>query len=150
MNVAQLMNVLDKVEKIRGVAFDWNELYKSLGRSTGHREIGLVAQEVEAVFPELVTHWGEEGYRAVDYGRLTGVLVEAVKELRAEKDSQIAALEKQNAALRRQSAAMDARLTAIEKKMRSGGTHRSTNTRRIRNSDEEKNLKKLLQVSGGS
>ena len=130
MNVAQLMNVLDKIEKIRGVAFDWNDLYKSLGRSTGHREIGVVAQEVEAVFPELVTHWGEEGYRAVDYGRLTGVLVEAVKELRAEKDSQIAALEKQNAALRLQSAAMDARLTAIEKKMRSSGSHRSTNTRR--------------------
>jgi hypothetical protein len=51
------------------------------------------SQEVEAVFPELVTTWGAESYRAVDYSRLTGVLIEAIKELRAEKDAQIAALE---------------------------------------------------------
>jgi len=82
-DVEQLKNVLDRLEKIRGVSFDWNDLYESFGRSTGHREIGVIAQEVEEQFPELVTTWGEEGYRAVDYGRLTGVLIEAVKELRA-------------------------------------------------------------------
>jgi hypothetical protein len=83
-DVTQLTNVLEKLEKIRGVAFEWNELYESLGRSTGHKEIGVTAQEVEAVFPELVTTWGDEGYKAVDYGRLTGVLIEAAKELKAE------------------------------------------------------------------
>ncbi|UCE18649.1 MAG: tail fiber domain-containing protein [Gemmatimonadota bacterium] len=82
-NVTQLTNVLERLERIRGVSFEWNELYESLGRSTGSREIGLIAQEVEAVFPELVTSWGNEEYRAVDYGRFTGVLIEAVKELKA-------------------------------------------------------------------
>jgi len=86
-NVSQLTNVLEKLEKIRGVSFDWNELYESMGRSTGHREIGVIAQEVEAVFPELVTTWGDEKYQAVDYGRLTGVLIEAIKELRSENQS---------------------------------------------------------------
>jgi len=86
-NVKQLDNVLEKLEKIRGVSFDWNELYESLGRSTGHREVGVIAQEVEAQFPELVTEWGEERYKAVDYGRLTGVLIEAIKELRAENQA---------------------------------------------------------------
>jgi len=86
-NVTQLTNVLEKLEKIRGVSFDWNELYGSMGRSTDHREIGVIAQEVEAVFPELVTTWGEEKYRAVDYGRLTGVLIEAIKELKSENQS---------------------------------------------------------------
>ena len=38
----------------------------------------------EKEFPELVTTWGNESYRAVDYGRLTAVLLEAVKELDAE------------------------------------------------------------------
>ena len=56
-NVEQLTGVLDKLEQVRGVAFDWNERYEALGRSTGHREIGVIAQEVEAVFPELVTTW---------------------------------------------------------------------------------------------
>ena len=95
-NISQLTEVLEKIEKIRGVSFDWNEVYESLGRSTGHREIGVVAQEVEAVFPELVTTWGEQGYRAVDYGRLSAALVEAVKELRAEKDAQLEWLKSQN------------------------------------------------------
>ena len=72
--------MLERLERIRGVSFDWNELYESVGHSTGHREIGVVAQEVEAVFPELVSVWGDEKYMAVDYGRFTAVLVEAVKE----------------------------------------------------------------------
>jgi len=86
-NVRPLANVLEKLKQIRGVSFDWNELYESLGRSTGHREIGVIAQEVEAVFPELVTTWSDEEYRAVDYSRLTAVLVEAVKELKAENEA---------------------------------------------------------------
>jgi hypothetical protein len=101
-NITQLSNVLEKLDKIRGVSFEWNALYESLGRSTGRREIGVIAQEVEAVFPELVTTWGDEAYKAVDYGRLTGVLIEAVKELKAKneaQDQQIVALEARIAAL---------------------------------------------------
>jgi hypothetical protein len=79
-NVRPLTDVLEKIDKIRGVTFDWNERYEALGRSTGKREMGVVAQEVEAVFPELVTAWGEDGYRAVDYGRLAAALIEAIKE----------------------------------------------------------------------
>jgi hypothetical protein len=96
-NVKKLSDVLEKLEKIRGVSFEWNELYKSLGRSTDRREIGVIAQEVEAVFPELVTTWGEENYRAVDYGRLTAVLIEAVKEQQKiinEQSSKIVAQQK--------------------------------------------------------
>lgn len=85
-DVSQLTNVLQKVEQIRGVSFEWNEMYESLGRSTGHREIGLIAQDVEAVFPELVTEWGDENYKAVDYSRFAGVFVEAIKELKAENE----------------------------------------------------------------
>ena len=86
-NVMVVTNVLEKLERVRAVSFEWNELYKSLGRSTGQRGIGLIAQEVEAVFPELVSTWGDEDYRAVDYGRLTAVLVEAIKELKTENEA---------------------------------------------------------------
>jgi hypothetical protein len=92
-NVEQVTDALAKLQRIRGVAFDWNERYEALGRSTGHREIGVIAQEVETVFPELVTTWGDDDYRAVDYGRLTGVLTEAVKELKAENDALRARIE---------------------------------------------------------
>jgi hypothetical protein len=82
--VRPLTQVLEKLDKIRGISFEWNERYASLGRATGHREIGVIAQEVEAVFPELVTSWGDARYRAIDYGRLTAVLVEAIKQLKEE------------------------------------------------------------------
>jgi hypothetical protein len=85
-NVQQLSGVLNKVEKIRGVSFDWNSTYQAMGRATGHREIGVIAQEVETQFPELVSTWGDQNYRAVDYGRLSAVLIEAVKELKREND----------------------------------------------------------------
>jgi hypothetical protein len=68
----------------------------------------VIAQEVEAVFPELVTTWGDNSYRAVDYGRLTGVLIEAVKELNADKEAEIAALQQQNADLEARVAALEA------------------------------------------
>jgi len=56
----------------------------------------VIAQEVEAVFPELVTQ-SDNGYKTVDYDRLTAVLIEAVKELRAENQAlkqRVKALEK--------------------------------------------------------
>ena len=97
-NVAPVSDVLAKLRHLRAVSFEWNELYESLGRSSGHREVGLVAQDVESVFPELVTTWGDEDYKAVDYGRFTAVLVEAVRELTDE-----------NATLRQRMEALEAR-----------------------------------------
>ncbi len=47
-DIRPLENVLEKIASMRGVSFDWNETYDSLGRSTGHREIGVIAQDVEA------------------------------------------------------------------------------------------------------
>jgi hypothetical protein len=83
--VRQLTNVLDSVEKIRGVSFEWNEEAKSVGAAAGDKHIGVIAQDVEKVFPELVSAPANE-YKSVDYTKLTAVLVEAVKELKSEND----------------------------------------------------------------
>ncbi|UCD55845.1 MAG: tail fiber domain-containing protein [Candidatus Omnitrophota bacterium] len=99
-NIIRLTNVLEKLENIRGVSFEWNAKYERMGRSTGHKEIGVIAQEIESVFPELVTTWEEQNYRAIEYGRFTGVLVEAIKELKAEKDAEIEQLKLEIAALK--------------------------------------------------
>jgi hypothetical protein len=108
-NVTPLTHVLEKLEQLRGVSFEWNDVAASLtGHTPGQRDIGVIAQEVEAVFPELVTTWGEDGYKAVAYDKLTGVLIAAVKELQAETATQqqhIAALEARLAALEQYAAA---------------------------------------------
>jgi hypothetical protein len=104
--ITPLTEVLAKLAQLRGVSFEWNDTYKALGRATGRREIGVLAQDVEAVFPELVTTWGA-GYKAVDYGKLSGVLIEAVKELQATTEAQLAT---QGAHI----AALQARVEALE------------------------------------
>lgn len=95
-NVEPITDVLPRLERIRPVSFDWNEKHASLGVYTDRREIGVIAQNVQEVFPELVSEWGgEEGFLAVNYVSFAPILIEAVHELKAE----IAALESRLAAL---------------------------------------------------
>jgi endosialidase-like protein len=81
-NITPLTNVLGKLDRVRGITFSWNQLYESQNQCTEGTQVGVLAQEVEAVFPELVTTW-DGRYKAVEYGRLSAVLLEAVKELKA-------------------------------------------------------------------
>ncbi len=78
-DVSQLTGVLDKIEQIRGVSFKWNDQARVVGAIPGEKQIGVIAQELETVFPELVSS-SENGYKSVDYAKLTAVLIEAVKE----------------------------------------------------------------------
>lgn len=73
MNVNPIEGALDKVLKLAGVEFDWVNNNK--------RSIGVVAQQVEEVLPELV-HTNDSGYKSVSYGNLTALLIEAIKELK--------------------------------------------------------------------
>lgn len=83
-NIEKLENVLDRLDQINPVSFDWNEIYQSMEDVEAVHNIGVIAQEVEKVFPELVTSRGEAGYKSVSYNQLTAVLLEAVKELKAQ------------------------------------------------------------------
>ena len=76
-NVINISSPLDKLSKINGVSFTWNE--KS-HKETGKKDIGVIAQEIEEVLPEIV-ETRDNGYKAVDYPKLTALLIEAVKEL---------------------------------------------------------------------
>ena len=72
-------NVLDKIQQITGYTYKFKD--------TGHDSIGVTAQDVEKVFPELVH--GEEGTKSLQYSGLIGALIESVKEL----STKVAALE---------------------------------------------------------
>lgn len=92
--VKTLDHSLEKVNKLRGVSFEWKDKAKGTGK-----QIGLIAQEVEKVFPEVVSA-DNEGYKSVAYDKLVGVLVESIKELKAQKDTEIAALKAEIEALK--------------------------------------------------
>lgn len=76
-NILNISNPLDKLSKINGVSFNWNEISH---KETGKKDIGVIAQEIEEVLPEIV-ETRDNGYKAVDYPKLTALLIEAVKEL---------------------------------------------------------------------
>ena len=75
-NVTPITNALDKLSKIGGYTFEWNEISH---KETGKKDIGVVAQEVEEILPEIV-QTRSNGYKAVDYQKLTALLIESVKE----------------------------------------------------------------------
>ncbi len=79
-NIQPLHNVLDRVMQLDGVSFDWNQAADPDMNLTSDHQIGLIAQEVEKVFPELVSS-PEDGYKSVDYSQMTAVLLQAIKEL---------------------------------------------------------------------
>ena len=82
-NIEVLTEALAKVEKLRGVSYDWKtEEFPNKNFEAKH-QIGLIAQELELVFPELV-NTDVEGYKSVDYSKLVAVLIEAVKEQQKE------------------------------------------------------------------
>ena len=79
-NITLIPNAVDKVKLIKGVSFDWND--KS--DHTGH-DIGVIAQDIEAVLPEIVTT-RDSGIKAVRYEKLVALLIEAVKEQQLQID----------------------------------------------------------------
>ena len=75
-NLVVIEGSLDKIGKINGYEFDWNDKQTAY---KGH-DIGVVAQEIEAVLPEVVTTRGD-GYKAVKYDKIVPLLIESIKEL---------------------------------------------------------------------
>jgi hypothetical protein len=77
-NVVKIGNAVDTVESLEGVYFNWKE--------NGEKSIGLIAQDVEKVLPEVVLTNEETGMKSISYGNIVAVLIEAVKEQQKEID----------------------------------------------------------------
>lgn len=74
-NVELIPDAIDKIKKIKGVSFDWND--KS--NHEGH-DVGVIAQDIERVLPELVIT-RDNGFKAVKYDKLVALLIQVNKEL---------------------------------------------------------------------
>ena len=87
-NIVVIEAALQKIQQIRGVMFDWTDehiAYK--GGEDGYfvrkHDTGIIAQEVEAVLPEVVAT-RTDGLKAVKYEKLAGLIIQAINELAAE------------------------------------------------------------------
>jgi hypothetical protein len=76
-NITPMIGALAKVEQLQGVTYDWKD--------SGRHDIGLIAEDVHAVVPEVVLMEANSvDAKGVDYARLTSLLIEAVKEQQRE------------------------------------------------------------------
>jgi hypothetical protein len=82
--VMPIKRATEKLQKIRGVQFAWHDPETSSSDSSLNQHMGVIAQEVELVLPELVDARSSGGYKGVNYSGLTAVLVQAFNELREE------------------------------------------------------------------
>ena len=78
-NLRPIENALFKVNQIAGYEFDWNEKSHQIQQDKGH-DVGLVAQEVEKVLPEVI-QIREDGIKAIAYEKVVPLLVQSIKEL---------------------------------------------------------------------
>ena len=81
-NINQLdgKQMLDKLLSIRGVTYEWNDQVTENDRPEG-TQYGLIAQDIQKAFPELVTE-DNEGYLQAAYGTMDAVFIEAIRELK--------------------------------------------------------------------
>ena len=86
-NIKPIENAIDKVKQISGNTFDWIEDTNPVGKIHGNKgkDIGVIAQEIEKVLPEIVTT-RESGTKAVKYEKIVALLIEAIKEQQQQID----------------------------------------------------------------
>ncbi|MCK5022248.1 MAG: tail fiber domain-containing protein, partial [Candidatus Pacebacteria bacterium] len=120
-------SVLAKVLKLRGVSYNWRDNESDNSKPTvGQGQIGLIAQELEREYPELVDT-DKEGFKSIQYGKFTAVLLEAVKEIfdmsskieyrSARLENKMVQLEKENQDLQKGILKLENRIKILEEKM---------------------------------
>jgi hypothetical protein len=91
-NIVPIPNALDKISKISGNTYDWRAELKDVHGYEGN-DVGVIAQEVEAVLPQLVQD-RDNGYKAVKYDKLVALLIEGIKEQQTQIHSLTLEIEK--------------------------------------------------------
>lgn len=86
-NITDLSNTLDKINKLNPVTFEWRTDEFPKINFDGGVQIGLIAQDVEDIFPELVKT-NSDGYKAIAYDKLNAVLIKGMQEQQSQIESQ--------------------------------------------------------------
>ncbi|HUS73245.1 MAG TPA: tail fiber domain-containing protein [Sedimentisphaerales bacterium] len=107
-NIQPLTDSLSTILKLRGVQFNWKQDEYPEHNFSEDRQVGFIAQEVAQVLPEVVNKSDDEdGFYSVSYGRIVPVLVEAIKELKAENESLKNHLSSENQSLKQRLEALE-------------------------------------------
>ena len=92
-NIIPITDPINKIKKIGGYEFDWVPK-KDIHENKGH-DVGVIAQEIEKVLPEVVTT-RDNGYKAVKYDKIVALLIEGIKEQQLQIEDLKAQLNEKN------------------------------------------------------
>ncbi len=106
-----LSSSLKNVLALQGVSYHWKSKEYSDKNFSNATQIGLIAQAVEKIYPEVV-FTDDNGYKSIDYGHLTPVLIEAIKELHA-KVEEMQKLREENQSLSTRLAVLEAAVKTL-------------------------------------
>lgn len=94
-NIQPFPSMLDKLARLQPVNFDWRKSNPHGYPSGDRNNPGLIAQDVEKLFPAMVTT-DENGFRRLSYGQLPLMLLEGVRELKQRNDNLVAEVQTQS------------------------------------------------------
>jgi hypothetical protein len=117
-NITSITDGLQKILSLQGVTYYWNRQKFPERNFPENEQIGLVAQDVEKIIPNIV-HTDSDGFKSLSYHKLTAVLIEAVKEQQKIIENQKTRMEQQNTLineLQKQNALFEKRLQALEER----------------------------------
>ena len=106
---------LSKIIQLNGVSYYFKKEDFKDKNFNDNKQVGLIAQDVEKIYPELV-QTDAEGFKSIDYAKLTPILVEAIKELQTQNDL----LKNDNLLLKASMAAIETKLEKIERILNTG------------------------------
>lgn len=107
-NVQPIENSLEKILRIEGVTYNWIDPHKP------EKQIGVIAQDVEKVFPEAVAE-NVDGYKSVAYQNLVAPIINSIKELYALMTSENQKQDREIASLKSNNAALNSKVESLEK-----------------------------------
>lgn len=108
--IKPLEGSLEKIVALQGVSYHWRDTKKNRDK-----HIGLIAQDVEKVFPELVSENEEDGMKTLDYSALISPLIESVKSLKAANDNLITDIREMREAFKAQQGEIEVLKKALSK-----------------------------------
>ncbi len=98
-NITPIDSALEKVAKLQGVTFTWDRAAYLRQFFCEGKQLGLIAQDVESIIPEVVLT-DAEGYKSITYDKLTAVLIEAVKDMKKRMNVQDSIIKVQSARIK--------------------------------------------------
>lgn len=98
--ITPITSALSNVLKLQGVSFTWDRAAFPARKFPEGRNIGLIAQDVERVIPEVV-RTDMDGYKSIEYDKLVAVLIESIKEMKQQVNRQDAFIAEQQAKIRK-------------------------------------------------